>query len=110
MTLFLSFPFHTCLRVWDIFLLEGFDVIFFLSIAALEYFQADLMTKEFEGIMEFLGQLQKCELDDDKLVQLVVRVMRKTYSSMHGKTKAFDVMRAEYKKILSEGGSPFGDY
>jgi len=43
MTLFLSFPFHTSLRVWDIFLLEGFDVIFFLSIGTLEYFERELL-------------------------------------------------------------------
>jgi len=64
---------------------------------------------DFEGIMELLGQLPKHEIDDDKLIQFAVRVMRKTYSSMPGKTKVFDRMRADYKKILAEGGSPFGD-
>lgn len=110
MTVFLSFPFHTCLRYWDIFLFEGFDSMFFFAIASLELFQAELLSKDFEGIMEFLGQMNKHEIDDDKLISLLVRVMRRTHSSMKGKSKALEYIRNEYKKVLADGGSPFGDY
>jgi len=57
--------------------------------------------------MEFLGQMSKQEIDDNKLIQLLTRVMRKTYSGMSGRSKAIKLLREQYKKHVAEGFSFF---
>lgn len=91
---------------------------------------ADLLGFDFEGMMEFLGQMSKQEIDDDKLIRNVMRVIRSTYTGMPGRANgtphasilfihsltntqththihqtALDVLRREYQASLQSGGN-----
>ena len=54
-TMFTSiFPIETASRIWDIFILEGWEIIFRVSLAILEILRAEIMEQEFEGIYKLL--------------------------------------------------------
>ena len=59
-TLFLySLPFDTCLRIWDIFLLEGNKVLFRVALAILKLAEPDLIDADLEKIMRYMANLPK---------------------------------------------------
>jgi len=54
--------------------------------AVLEMVQGDLLSLDFEGMMEFLGQMSKHDIDDDKLIRGVFRIAKTTYNGMPGRS------------------------
>ena len=49
-----SFPFEFVLRVWDVFLLEGWSAFFRIAIALLQQFEKKLLSLNFTTTMLFL--------------------------------------------------------
>jgi len=57
-TLFSSFEtltMPTVMRLWDIFLMEKWDIVFKTALAVLEHFQEHLLSLDFEGILSFMN-------------------------------------------------------
>ncbi|CCI40039.1 hypothetical protein ABG067_001143 [Albugo candida] len=52
-----SFPFNFVTRVWDIFLLEGWKIIYRVALALIKISQKQLLSIQFESIMEFFRDL-----------------------------------------------------
>ncbi|GLD96315.1 hypothetical protein PINS_up004998 [Pythium insidiosum] len=52
-----NFPFEFVTRVWDVFLNEGWKVIFRVALALMKLSQKALLACKFEGIMEFFREL-----------------------------------------------------
>ncbi|KDO27711.1 hypothetical protein SPRG_07340 [Saprolegnia parasitica CBS 223.65] len=52
-----SFPFEFVTRVWDIFLHEGWKIVYRVAIALLKISEKALLGKKFEKIMEFFKEL-----------------------------------------------------
>mmetsp|Transcript_4055 Transcript_4055/g.8471 ORF Transcript_4055/g.8471 Transcript_4055/m.8471 type:complete len:775 (+) Transcript_4055:99-2423(+) len=54
-----TFPFDLVTRVWDMFLVEGWKVVYRVMIALLQSAEKKLLRMEFEGIMMFMRQLPR---------------------------------------------------
>jgi TBC1 domain family member 10 len=55
----ISLPFPFVIRIWDVFLVYGFNILYKVGIAILKFMQRDLLKEEFEGIMKILRNLNK---------------------------------------------------
>ncbi|CAF1416598.1 unnamed protein product [Rotaria sp. Silwood1] len=74
LTLFTAkFPLYLVFRIMDIFLYEGFNVLFGVALALLKFSQKDLLSLDFEGVMRFfrvnLPKKYRCEDHADELIQ-----------------------------------------
>ena len=47
------FPFEFVTRVWDVFLYEGWKVVYRYIIALMQFWERDLLRSDFEGILHF---------------------------------------------------------
>ncbi|OQR99208.1 hypothetical protein ACHHYP_07166 [Achlya hypogyna] len=52
-----SFPFELVTRVWDVFLHEGWKIVYRVAVALLKLSEKALLAKKFEKIMEFFKEL-----------------------------------------------------
>ncbi|ORX91118.1 RabGAP/TBC [Basidiobolus meristosporus CBS 931.73] len=73
LTLFLAgvVPHQTSLRIWDVFLLHGLDMLICVSVALLKYHEATLLKMGFEEIMSFLNGKIPINNDDFFIVGIV---------------------------------------
>jgi hypothetical protein len=62
-----SFPFNIVTRIWDIFLIRGWKIVFRVMLAVLKIHEAELLKTDFEGIMNLLSKDVHKGLDVDKL-------------------------------------------
>jgi hypothetical protein len=74
LTLFTAkFPLYLVFRIMDIFLYEGFNVLFGVALALLKGNQKDLLSLDFEGVMRFfrinLPKKYRSEDHADELIQ-----------------------------------------
>eukprot|EP00011_Vannellida_sp_DIVA3-517-6-12_P005786 CAMPEP_0114628378 /NCGR_PEP_ID=MMETSP0168-20121206/12790_1 /TAXON_ID=95228 ORGANISM="Vannella sp., Strain DIVA3 517/6/12" /NCGR_SAMPLE_ID=MMETSP0168 /ASSEMBLY_ACC=CAM_ASM_000044 /LENGTH=462 /DNA_ID=CAMNT_0001839759 /DNA_START=174 /DNA_END=1562 /DNA_ORIENTATION=- len=69
----ISLPFNFVVRVWDVLLVNGFDVIYRVALAILKFLQKDLLKLDFEGIMERLRNLDKylTDMPDEFISQVM---------------------------------------
>ena len=49
-----SFPFRAVLRIWDVFLLEGYKIVFRIALTVLKASREQILGMDFEGLMDFL--------------------------------------------------------
>lgn len=97
LTVFTSagFPFEFVLRVWDLFLLEGWPVVFGVALALFYVNRKRLLTYEFEGVLLFLKNKSKPPLrsliDADELIRVT-------------KSK-FIIKEKELKRLLAEANA-----
>ncbi|KAG0015580.1 hypothetical protein BGZ80_009774 [Entomortierella chlamydospora] len=68
-------PYRTLLRIWDIFLLEGFDWLYFMALALLKYHESSLTQNNFEQTMEMLNAKMDIQ-DDDRLVRIARKLFK----------------------------------
>jgi hypothetical protein len=68
LNIYLCFPFHTCLRIWDLFILFRFDILHYIAIGILKYLKKQLLRLDFEGMMKLLTETHHLELEDDRLL------------------------------------------
>ena len=77
LTLFTScLPLHIAYRVMDLFLMEGIEMIFRISIAILLLCKEDLLKLDMEGLLRYFQKEMplRCETDPDYLVSLSYQV------------------------------------
>ncbi|CAG8650074.1 4369_t:CDS:2, partial [Dentiscutata heterogama] len=74
-TLFTSdvVPHHTVLRIWDLLMLHGFDILYFVAVALLKYHKAKLITSSFEHTMLMLSTTLVIT-NDDRLIKKVKKM------------------------------------
>ncbi|KAG9416610.1 Rab GTPase-activating protein 1 [Aphanomyces cochlioides] len=68
-----SFPFDFVTRVWDIFLHEGWKIVFRVAVALLKVNERKLATLKFEKIMEFFRDMPP-SVDTDEVVATAVNI------------------------------------
>ncbi|GBB90243.1 hypothetical protein RclHR1_17120002 [Rhizophagus clarus] len=92
-TLFTSdvVPHHTLLRIWDLLMLYGFDILYFVAVALLKYNEEILLSSDFDHILTLLSSSIKIA-DDDRLT----RKIRKMYNKK-GRAKLIVSFKEEYR-------------
>jgi len=66
-------PFDYTIRIWDLFIVQGFKVLFSASITILRLLQKELAKAEFEIIMDRLANLSKyITLSADEFITLMM--------------------------------------
>lgn len=90
-----NFPFAVVVRVWDVFIAEGWKVVFRIALAALKAVAADFARcASFEDVMVTFRELPG-KLDADGLLTAAFDV------SLSGKD--IEALEAEYKDITAKG-------
>jgi hypothetical protein len=74
LTLFLGFPFQLATRIWDFFMYYGFDILIVASIALLKMHEDRIIRLDYDNCMEFLSKLTDQQIDENKLVELTLRI------------------------------------
>ncbi|CAG8453051.1 1120_t:CDS:2 [Scutellospora calospora] len=95
-TLFTSdvVPHHTVLRIWDLLMLHGFDILYFVAVALLKYHKATLITSSFEHAMIMLSTTLVI-MDDDKLIKKVNKMF-----NLKDRKGLIDTLKAEYRSQI----------
>lgn len=104
LTLFTSnLPLHIANRVMDLFLSEGIDVLFRLSIAILQLCRDDLLKLDMEGLLKFFQKELplRCEIDPDYLIHLTVNV-KFDQKKMKKLSKDYSNIKAKEQEELVE--------
>mmetsp|Transcript_20211 Transcript_20211/g.45813 ORF Transcript_20211/g.45813 Transcript_20211/m.45813 type:complete len:157 (+) Transcript_20211:2172-2642(+) len=83
-----SFPFDLVTRVWDIFLVEGWKIVYRVMLAILRNFEKKLLGMNFEEIMKFLRLLPQM-IDGSEIIKnaLKIRLSNKRISALDRKFK-----------------------
>jgi len=77
LTLFTSnLPLHLAYRVMDLFLSEGLDMIFMLSVAILQICKHELLKLDMEGLLKYFQKemLSRIECDPDYLIRCACQI------------------------------------
>ncbi|XP_010492449.1 PREDICTED: EVI5-like protein [Camelina sativa] len=69
-----SVPFPSALRIWDVFLAEGVNVVFKVGLALLKYCHDDLLKLPFEELMHALRNFPEDAMDPDTLLPLAYSI------------------------------------
>lgn len=68
--------------MWDLFLYYGFDILIVASIALLKMHEDRILRLDYEHCMEFLSRLTDSQVDENKLVDLTMRIWDRLVPSM----------------------------
>lgn len=104
LTLFTSnLPLHIANRVMDLFLSEGIEIIFRLSIAILQMCRDDLLKLDMEGLLRYFQKEMpgRCEIDPDYLVNLAINV-KLDQKKMKKLAKDYSTIKAKEQEELVE--------
>ncbi|CAG2171885.1 unnamed protein product, partial [Oppiella nova] len=104
LTLFTScLPLHIAYRVLDLFLYDGIEMIFRISIAILLLCKEDLLRLDMEGLLRYFQKEMpsKCETDPDYLVNLCVQV-KYDQKKMKKLAKDYQTVKAKEQEELVE--------
>lgn len=71
-----SFPFELVTRVWDIFLLEGWKIVYRVMIALLDSASSKLMRLHFEDILNHIKDIPK-DMDADVIIHRALKIPMK---------------------------------
>lgn len=77
MNVYICFPFHTSLYIWDLFVLFGIDILHCVAIGILSYLQKRLFNMGFEDMMKLLTETHRLELDDERLARHTRKIYKK---------------------------------
>ncbi|EPS68018.1 hypothetical protein M569_06749, partial [Genlisea aurea] len=69
-----SFPFQLSLRIWDVFLFEGPEIVFQIGIAVLKHCHDDLVKLPFERLMHALRNFPEDAMNPDVLLPLAFSI------------------------------------
>eukprot|EP01097_Dermamoeba_algensis_P008061 TRINITY_DN5235_c0_g1_i1.p1 TRINITY_DN5235_c0_g1~~TRINITY_DN5235_c0_g1_i1.p1 ORF type:complete len:559 (+),score=107.19 TRINITY_DN5235_c0_g1_i1:94-1770(+) len=67
-------PLHITIRVWDVYLYEGWQIIFSVSMAILKMAQKSLLELKFEKALEFLNDFTSHMDDEEKLLKTAFKL------------------------------------
>ncbi|RIA92004.1 rab-GTPase-TBC domain-containing protein [Glomus cerebriforme] len=84
-------PHHTLLRIWDLLMLYGFDILYFVAIALLKYNESILLSSDFDRALTMLSSSININ-DDNKLIKKI----RKMYNKK-GRQKLISTFKEEYR-------------
>jgi len=71
-----SFPFELVTRVWDIFLLEGWKIVYRVMIALLDTASTKLLKLHFEDILNHIKEIPK-GIDADVIIRRALNIPMK---------------------------------
>jgi hypothetical protein len=66
-----SFKFDLVTRLWDVFLAEGWKIVYHAMLALLQYAQPVLITLDFEEMMAFMRELPE-QVDSSKIMDIAL--------------------------------------
>ncbi|KAG0049078.1 hypothetical protein BGZ83_006055 [Gryganskiella cystojenkinii] len=101
-------PYRTLLRIWDIFLLEGFDWLYFMALALLQYHETSLIQNNFERTMEMLNAKMDIQ-DDERLLKLahdLLKKARRTNIVERLKSSYAATQKQPENSVMSDSPSP----
>lgn len=75
LTLFTRFNMHLVVRIWDVFMFYGFPSLIYVAASLLCYFRRRIFDLRGESLIEFLGSMEKADVDSDKLVKILKRYL-----------------------------------
>lgn len=104
LTLFTScLPLHIANRVMDLFLSEGIEIIFRLSIAILQLCRDDLLKLDMENLLRYFQKEMpsRCEIDPDYLVHLAINI-KLDQKKMKKLAKDYQTIKAKEQEELVE--------
>eukprot|EP01116_Phalansterium_solitarium_P001354 TRINITY_DN11155_c0_g1_i1.p1 TRINITY_DN11155_c0_g1~~TRINITY_DN11155_c0_g1_i1.p1 ORF type:complete len:702 (+),score=224.31 TRINITY_DN11155_c0_g1_i1:155-2260(+) len=91
------FCFQLTLRLFDMFLLDGYDLVYSVAISLFTIYEARLLETKFEGLMKFLHSLDKLtDLDPDEFIRHIAR-HRITPKEIRRAEQAVEQQRQEAK-------------
>jgi glutathionyl-hydroquinone reductase len=68
-----SFRFDLVTRVWDVFLAEGWKIVYRVMLALLQYAQPVLMTLNFEEMLAYFRELPE-QVDASKIMDIALKI------------------------------------
>eukprot|EP00516_Mucochytrium_quahogii_P003961 CAMPEP_0203758240 /NCGR_PEP_ID=MMETSP0098-20131031/10996_1 /ASSEMBLY_ACC=CAM_ASM_000208 /TAXON_ID=96639 /ORGANISM=" , Strain NY0313808BC1" /LENGTH=495 /DNA_ID=CAMNT_0050650551 /DNA_START=133 /DNA_END=1617 /DNA_ORIENTATION=- len=68
-----NFPFDVVVRVWDVFLLEGWPIVFQVAIAIMKQNRKEILKRKFEHILEFFRGIPP-SLNPQEIMELAVKI------------------------------------
>ncbi|KAF9625831.1 hypothetical protein IFM89_027377, partial [Coptis chinensis] len=74
-----SFPFNLALRIWDVFLYEGVQIVFQVGLALLKYCHDDLIKLPFEKLIHALRNFPDEAMDPDILLPMAYSIKVNSY-------------------------------
>ena len=97
MTIFTQdFPFELCLWMWDIFVNEGWKIVYRVMLALLKLAEKELLGKTFEDILIHLNNLpMKLIGKHETIIQFAVNKIKIT-------TKEVDRLEREAERVVVE--------
>ncbi|XP_074600959.1 ecotropic viral integration site 5 [Brevipalpus obovatus] len=104
LTLFTScLPLHIANRVMDLFLSEGMEVIFRLSLAILMISKEELLKLDMEGLLKYFQKdiFSKLEVDPDYLITLAIHV-KYDQKKMKKLTKEYNALKTKEQEEMVE--------
>jgi len=101
MTVFLyNLPFQFALRIWDIYLFEGFHFIFAVGLALIKIFHDKILQMNFEDLFQFMKmnhlKEKKTDLDVEELIKKANSYKEVVKRSLKSLNKQYE----KYKKNL----------
>ncbi|KAJ4973390.1 hypothetical protein NE237_006564 [Protea cynaroides] len=98
-----SFPFHLALRIWDVFLFEGVEIVFQVGLALLKYCHNDLIKLPFEKLIHALRNFPENALNPDVLLPMAYSIkvsnrleeLKEEYEKKNGKRSGESVQSTE---------------
>lgn len=84
-----SFPFPLALRIWDVFLYEGVQIVFKVGLALLKYCHDDLVKLPFEKLIHALRNFPEDAMNPDTLLPMAYSIKV---------SKRLEEMNQEYQK------------
>jgi len=75
LTVFLdTFPFKMTIRLWDLFLYLGYDIVYSICLSIMKWFEKTLMISSFEEIMMLFRQFEEMhEINVDEFVYFIFK-------------------------------------
>lgn len=94
-----ALPFPVVLRVWDLYLWGGPDVVYRFSLSVLKHFESELLSLNFEDALSFINELPKRRIDTDELI--------KAYKKLQATIKTSKIVKLEEDYAAANQGVKF---
>jgi ankyrin repeat protein len=67
------FPFEVTVRLWDLLLAEGYEIVYSIAVSVMRNWEGDLLGKGFDKIMAFMRGLETIVIDVDKFIAFITK-------------------------------------
>lgn len=108
-----SFPFNLALRIWDVFLYEGVQIVFQVGLALLKYCHDDLISLPFEKLIHALRYFPDEAMDPNILLPMAFSIkvskrledLKQEYEKRNGKTVESAESRGQQLQVVKQNSS-----